>query len=445
MGEVPSVQALTQAAGMTDRDILAVIDPPAADRDRSNRLDASYSLESAYKEFSKMLPAHADWRQSPKIGKRLNPQTQIVRSNHFRIDTRSLPTAISQYVIHLYKFDHQGKEITVDCVGDEDSRTVTELVIRLGKNNPQWLLGSGRGFCFNGRSIVFTSTPLPLPVDENKGFSHSEIIFIMRVDGSLSKSKYRIVITLVETIIIPNGSPEVWSKICDERILMALDSPLLSFARLGVAEACPKWFVLGSKAFKADGQRTSLTPAYDAQRGYYAGLKLCMAGLVLVCDMSVQCFLVGGPMIDFMWRSGGYRSLDQMLMDAKGKGGIPQMVLERISTAIKGAKVRLTHLGHFRKAKSLGPPCNSKESTFSVDSVPMTVAEYFAKLAKVNGSLYKAALPTGALKYPQVPCINLGSQAKPIYVPAELLDIPGGQCRARVCTPEMTAKIITVR
>ena len=444
MGEVPSIQALTQAAGMTDRDILAVINPPAADRDRSNRLDSSYSLETAYKEFSQMLPAHADWRQTPKIGKKLNPATQIVRSNHFRIDTRSLPTAISQYVIHLYKFDRQGKEITSDCAGDEDSRTITELVIRLGQNNPQWLLGSGRGFCFNGRSLVFTSSPLPLPADANKGHSQSEIMFIKRVDGSMSQTKYRIVITLVESIIIPNGTPETWSKVSDERVLMALDSPLLSFARLGIAEACPKWFVLGSKAFKADGQRVSLTPAYDAQRGYYAGLKLCMAGLVLVCDMSVQCFLVGGPMIDFMWRCGGYRSLAEMVLDAKGKG-IPRTILDRISTAIKGAKVRLTHLGHFRKAKSLGPPCNSKESMFSVDSVPMTVADYFAKLAKVNGSLYRTALPSGALKYPHVPCINLGSQTKPIYVPAELLDIPGGQCRANICTPDMTARIITVR
>ena len=148
-------------------------------------------------------------------------------------------------------------------------------------------------------------------------------------------------------------------------------------------------------------------------------------------------------MVDFMWRCGDYRSLDQLLFDSKGKG-IPKGRLDLIAAAIKGSKVRLTHLGHFRKAKSLGPPCNSKESTFNLDGVPTRVDEYFAKLAKVHGSLYKKALPTGSLKYPSLPCINLGSALKPIYVPAELVDIPGGQCRAKICTPEMTAKMITV-
>ena len=443
MGEIPSIQNLVTAAGMSDRDILAVINPPASDRNRSNRLDASYSLESGYKEFSKMLPAHAGWRQSPKIGKALNPATQIIRSNHFRIDTSGLVPTVSQYVVHLYKFSRDGKELKEDCAGEEDSRIITELVIRLRDKHPEWLLGCGRGFTFNGRSIVYTSSALPLPVDKNGVATHSEILNMKRIDGSESATKYRIAITLVESIIMPNGLAENWSQTNDERILTALDSPILSFARFGIVQDSPEWFILGSKAFRANSVKLNLTPAYDAQRGYYAGLKVCLAGLVLVCDMSMQCFLKGGSMVDFMWRCGDYRSLDQLLFDSKGKG-IPKGRLDLIAAAIKGSKVRLTHLGHFRKAKSLGPPCNSKESTFNLDGVPTRVDEYFAKLAKVHGSLYKKALPTGSLKYPSLPCINLGSALKPIYVPAELVDIPGGQCRAKICTPEMTAKMITV-
>ena len=52
---------------------------------------------------------------------------------------------------------------------------------------------------------------------------------------------------------------------------------------------------------------TSLPP------GYYASLKSCMAGLVLVCDMNVSAFLAGGPLINVMMRVGEFRNLDDML------------------------------------------------------------------------------------------------------------------------------------
>ena len=444
MGEVPSVQALTTAAGMSDRDVLNVINPPASDRDRSSRLDATYSLESAYKESSKMLPAHAEWRTTPKIGKVLNPATQIIRSNHFAVNTRSLKSSIQKYLLTIFKIDRAGIEDTVDAVNDEDQRVVTSLVLQLRDNHPEWRIGTGVGFTFNGRSVLYTSELLPLTsVDRNGAAVQSEIIHIKKVDGSQSGTKYRVTLTFNEVIILPHGPAEVWSRVTDDRIIAALDAPLLSFARWGIVEDNPEWFTVGQKAFRSTGEVLSLSPTYNAQKGYYASLKVCLAGLVLVSDMSVSCFLAGGPMIDFMWHCAGYRSLDDMLQDSKGKG-IPKQRMDKIAESIKGAKVRVTHLGHFRKAKALGPPANSKESTFSVESVAITVADYYAKMAKVHGSLYKTALPSGALKYPSLPCINMGSLTKPVYIPAELIDIPGGQCRSQVCTPDMTAKMITV-
>lgn len=446
MGEVATVQGLVTAAGMSERDILAVVNPPAADRDRSNRLDAGYSLDLAYKEFSKMLPAHAAWRNTPKIGKTLNPDTQIIRSNHFRVDVRGLNSSVSQYVVHLYKFDREGKEITTDCAQEEDSRITTGLVMQLRDSHPEWNIGKGVGFTYNGRSIVYTSHPLPLGngKDKNGSDTFSEILFIKQIDGNNSKCKYRIAITLTETIILPEPTTSAWREVCDEVVLLALDTPLLSFARWGIVEDVPEWFTVGSKAYRSNGRSLSLSPAYNAQRGYYAGLKTCMAGLVLVSDMSVSCFLAGGPMLDVMWHCMGFRSLAEMVEESKGKG-FNRARMDKISEMLKGAKVRVTHLGHFRKFKSMGPAAGSPESNFLYLDKKITVADYFVIVAKVAGSIYKKALPTGKLKYPSLPCVNVGSESKPIYVPPELLDIPGGQCRSKVCTPEMTAKLITVR
>jgi hypothetical protein len=444
MGEVSSIMALATANGMSDGDILAVIEPPAADRNRGNCLDTSSSLESAYTQTSKMFPSHVEWRNTLKIGKVLNPTTQIVRSNHFLVDTSTIKKKLCQYAVHIYRFSHSGEEVTPDCAGEEDSRITTGLIILLRDNHPEWGIGNGVGFTYNGRSIVYTSSPLPLAGQRNGVPFHEEILRPKKIDGSNSNTRFRVTLTLTDTIVMPDSTVVAWRNVTEERILLALDTPLLSFARWGVVEDTPEWFTFGSKAFKSNSRKLPLSPAYNAQRGYYAGLKTCMAGLVLVSDMSVSCFLNGGPLIDVMSTCAGYRSVAEMNDDALRRG-IPPEKLSKLATALKGAKVKLTHLGHFRKIKSFGPPASSTESNFNFNGTVMTVAQYFVVSARVNGSIYKTALPSGKLKYPALPCVNLGSSTKPIYVPPELVAIPGGQCRSKVATPEMTAKMITVR
>jgi hypothetical protein len=220
-----------------------------------------------------------------------------------------------------------------------------------------------------------------------------------------------------------------------------------------VVEELPEWFVAGATAFRSRGDKLDLSKAYTAMRGYYAGLKTCMAGLVFVSDMSVSCFLAGGEMINMMWQAGGYNSFQDMLRDATSRQGIQKRRVEMISEAIKNAKVRITHLGHWRKAKGIGPPADSPASSFILNGIRVTVAEYFMEMCKLgavtNASsgvmvAYMKALPTGRLKYPFLPTVNIGSSSKPVLVPPELVMIPGGQCRSTVCTGEMAASMIKV-
>ena len=181
-------------------------------------------------------------------------------------------------------------------------------------------------------------------------------------------------------------------------------------------------------------------------RGYYAGLKCCMAGLALVCDMTVNCFLSGGEMINVMWQVSGFRSLQDFCREASSARGLDRGVLKKIDATIKNAKVSIRHLGHWRKARSLGPPSNHPDSAFlQADGRRVTVADYFAAMCRdqAKGGRYRSALgSSGTLKYPFLPCVNIGTTAKPCWVPAELVVIPGGQSRSNECTGEMTADMI---
>lgn len=167
-------------------------------------------------------------------------------------------------------------------------------------------------------------------------------------------------------------------------------------------------------------------------QGYYAGLKCTVAGLYLVSDMSVSCFLTGGHMVNVMWQVGGYRNLEDMMRDANTRG-LPKRFIDSVNEVIKNAKVSLIHIGHYRKVRALGPVASSKESQFEVDGKPVTVADYFAQMcrSKEKGANYKRVLSTGRLQFPNLPTINVGTSSKPVWVPPELVMIPGGQVRSR--------------
>lgn len=62
----------------------------------------------------------------------------------------------------------------------------------------------------------------------------------------------------------------------------------------------------------------------------------------------------------------------------------------------------------------------------------MTVAQYFELKGKSSPVIYGKYLNKGKLRYPALPTINIGSNKKPVWIPAELVTVPGGQSRSQV-------------
>jgi hypothetical protein len=179
-------------------------------------------------------------------------------------------------------------------------------------------------------------------------------------------------------------------------------------------------------------------------RGYYAALKSCLAGLTLVSDMSVTCFLQGGQMINIMIYAAEFRNKEAFLRECQSPAGLSERAKNRINDVIKNAKIKLIHIGHSRKARELGPPSNHPDSCFDFEGKRVTVAEYFSILCrdKSRGTSYLKALPDCKLIYPEIPTINIGTSKKPVLVPPELVVVLDGQCRIGACTGDMTASLI---
>jgi hypothetical protein len=409
---------------MSDANIAAVLCPTKEDLGKREALVHSASPE---------LPGHSAWRFETKIGKELNSSNNhLIRTNHFAVNPKNIPSTIYKYHVSLYRVGRDGQVDKTDCAGEEDSRVTTSLVLRLKKKYPDW--AKVTGFTYDNRSAVFTNAPLPLAARNSKNEPFlEEIVGLPNNEDIESKTRtYRITITLIATILTSALNPEV---------ITALDTSLFSFARWMQVDNVPEWMICGSKIFSKQALNHRLAPAYNATRGFYASLKPCLAGLVLITDMSVNCFLASGQMPDLLYQAGNFRSFNDFLTECK-RGSLPGQVVSRLNQAVKNARIRLTHLNHWRKAKSVGPAANHESSSFLYEGKKITVAKYYEIKAKEDPQYGKALHPTGKLKYPELPTINLGSAAKPVLIPPELINVPGGQSRSQVMDGDMTSQMI---
>ena len=261
MGEVGSVRSLTSGAGMVDEEILRVIAPPLAERDRSQYINQSQVLH--FQDNGISLPAPAAYRYSLKIGRELNPATQIVRSNHFKVDLSKVVSAIHHYHVHIYQYNREGVLSETDCAAEEELRVSVQLLLNLRKKHVEWdrdLAGRDVGITYDGRSALFSTVEFQLPLKdkEDRPFL-SEDVFVVCEGEEESGRKYRVTLTYLGPVFCPRDGAIHWRH-CDAAVIRALDSSLFSFARWMAAEDLPEWFLVGPKAYRSTQNPFFLSP-----------------------------------------------------------------------------------------------------------------------------------------------------------------------------------------
>jgi hypothetical protein len=455
MGEIQSVVAALKGPGMTDHDILSVINPPASDRDRS--ID------------DPRMPSLEEWRMRAPIGTALtsNPQ-HVVRANHFKVDFSNVPACIYHYHIHFYPI-RKGKVMDKDVGSTADSRILVGLVNQLRKNHPDWETLSSRplGYAYDGRSSLFTSENLncgkssgDVILDESVGVVDNNgkrylffsfiyhcrflclvipfrcLLFVLVVYCVGEESTKKVFqVKLTQSGFINLQAPN-WTSLSLSDI-RALDASLFAFARCLQQNDNPEWFVTASALFGVVSGGSLHMGPYVVRRGIHASFKSCLAGTVLVADMSVNIFLTGGSVIDIMKSAVNCHRTEDLYR-------LLEWQVQNTNKIIKGLKVKLTHLGHNKRATKLGPAADSEASKFPYEEEKsgnkvkrmVTVAQYY-EIKRKTDSVYPI------LEFPRLPTINVGNDKYPVLIPAELIFVPHGQlAKQSNITPEMTSAMI---
>ena len=419
---------------MSDRAVLAVINPAAAQRDRSAFL--------AHTDVT--MPPHDPFREG-KVGVEIATAGAVtITSNHFAVNASSVPTTITQYAVSMQKIMRDG-DAGEDVSQLDDPRKTLSVVKTLLARHPQWA-AAGLGVAYDSRSLMYTTRPLSgiTQRDAQNRLFLSEVVGLPNKDGEflVHFELYLKVTTLFSLLlflflfILGTESTqaryvvtltEVGRDLTDDNLALALENALLMYGRWDATLDKPRWVLAKNRIFTAsensrDAFSLSRFGHILAKQGWYASLKRCVNGPFLVVDLAVNAVLASGFMSELMAKAAGYERFEDFYRECSTARGLDNRKKKAIEDAIRKIRVKVTHLGFMKQARHLGPPANHPDSRFEHEGKTYTVEQYYALKARTDPR-YKP------VKYPYLPTVNMGSNSRKELYPAELVAIPPGEMR----------------
>ncbi|KAM0832665.1 hypothetical protein ACQ4PT_064752 [Festuca glaucescens] len=311
----------------------------------------------------------------------------LVKANHFLAE---LPDKdLHQYDVSITP------EITSRVVG----RAVMEELVKLHKVS---YLG-GRLPAYDGRKSMYTAGPLPftskefhitlLDEDDGSGLERRERTFKVVIRFAAKADLHR----LEQYIAGRQGE-------APQEALQVLDIVL---RELPTARYEP----YGRSFFSPDlGRRRSLGDGIESWHGFYQTIRPTQMGLSLNIDMSATSFFEPLPVIDFVSQLLNTDIRSRSLSDAERV---------KIKKALKGVKVEVTHRGNIRRKYRISGLTSeaTRELSFPVDQgdTVKSVVQYFQETYGYT------------IQHTYLPCLQVGNQQRPNYLPMEACKIVAGQ------------------
>uniref|UniRef100_A0A671QSQ2 Protein argonaute-3-like n=1 Tax=Sinocyclocheilus anshuiensis TaxID=1608454 RepID=A0A671QSQ2_9TELE len=165
--------------------------------------------------------------------------------------------------------------------------------------------------------------------------------------------------------------------------------------------------------------------------GFHQSVHPAMWKMMLNIDVSATAFYKAQPMIQFMCEVLDIHNIDEQPRPLTDSHRV------KFTKEIKGLKVEVTHCGTMRRKYRV---CNvtrrpSSHQTFPLQlengqTVERTVAQYFREKYNLQ------------LKYPHLPCLQVGQEQKHTYLPLEVCNIVVGQRCIKKLTDNQTSTMI---
>ncbi|CAM0908526.1 unnamed protein product [Alopecurus aequalis] len=311
----------------------------------------------------------------------------LVKANHFLAE---LPDR------DLHQYD---VAITPETGSRAVGRAVMEELVRLHRAT---YLG-GRLPAYDGMKSMYTAGPLPFTSKE------FHITLLDEDDGSGQDRRertFKVVIRFAARADLHRLEQYIAGSLAEapQEALQVLDIVLRELPT-------SRYEPYGRSFFSPDlGRRRSLGDGVESWRGFYQTIRPTQMGLSLNIDMSATSFFEPLPVIDFVGQLLNTDIRTRSLSDAERV---------KIKKALKGVKVEVTHRGNIRRKYRISglTPQATRELSFPVDKggTVKSVIQYFQETYGF------------AIQHTYLPCLQVGNQQRPNYLPMEVCKIVEGQ------------------
>ncbi|CAA7410653.1 unnamed protein product [Spirodela intermedia] len=311
----------------------------------------------------------------------------IVKANHFFAE---LPNK------DLHQYD---VSITPEVTSRGVNRAVMERLVKLYRESH---LG-GRLPAYDGRKSLYTAGAFPFT---SKEFS---IVLDDEDDGAggpRRERQFRVVIKFAARADLHHLEMFLAGKQADapQEALQVLDIVLRELPT-------KRYSPVGRSFYSPDlGRRQTLGEGLESWRGFYQSIRPTQMGLSLNIDMSSTAFIEPLPVIDFVTQLLNRDVTARPLSDADRV---------KIKKALRGVRVEVTHRGNMRRKYRISGLTSqaTRELTFPVDDrgTMKSVVQYFSETYGF------------VIQYTSLPCLQVGNQQRPNYLPMEVCKIVEGQ------------------
>ncbi|XP_026320233.1 protein argonaute-2 isoform X1 [Hyposmocoma kahamanoa] len=326
----------------------------------------------------------------------------MLRANHFQI---SMPRGF----VHHYD---------VNIQPDKCPRKVNREIVETMVNCYNKIFGALKPV-FDGRNNLYTRDPLPI------GNDRVELEVILPGEGK--DRVFRVTIKWVAQVSLfaLEEALEGRTRQIPYDAILALDVVMRHLPSM-------MYTPVGRSFFSSpEGYYHPLGGGREVWFGFHQSVRPSQWKMMLNIDVSATAFYKAQPVIEFMCEVLDIRDINDQRKPLTDSQRV------KFTKEIKGLKIEITHCGTMKRKYRV---CNVTRRPAQMQSFPLqldngqtvecTVAKYFLDKYKMK------------LRYPHLPCLQVGQEHKHTYLPLEVCNIVPGQRCIKKLTDMQTSTMI---
>lgn len=342
-----------------------------------------------------------------------------LRANHFKVAINNINKNIQHYAI--------------DIQPDKCPRKVNrDIVDTMVQSFPQYF--SDVRPVYDGKKSMYTSVQLPLPGGK------VELDVVMPGDASVDR-RFKVIVKWMSSVSMARLDEAMIGRIrsVPADAVQAMDVILRHLPSMRYTPVGRSFFSSPQSALTTgpgQGQYHSgdskLGGGREVWFGFHQSVRPSQWKMMLNIDVSATAFYRKMPVIDFI-----AEVLELPVQALSDRRTLSDAQRVKFTKEIRGLKIEITHCGSMRRKYRV---CNVTRRPASTQTFPLqlengqtiesTVAKYFQD--KYNMTL----------KYPHLPCLQVGQEQKHTYLPPEVCEIVSGQRCIKKLTDIQTSTMI---